>query len=241
MVRAYVLAGGLGTRLQGRIGDLPKALAPFAGRPFLDAQLEWLAAAGVDEVVLALGVGAAAVIEHLRARPASALPRVAWSVEPAPLGTGGALARAARDEGGDFLVVNGDTLAEVDFAALRARHAAAGAAVTLACFRVDDVAARGRVEMDAEGRVSAFREKSGGGEAWASGGVGACAPAVLAAIPADRPVSLEAEVFPALLAAGRPVRALRCPGHFYDIGTPEGLARAEREWRPGAGRGQEGP
>jgi len=99
MARAYVLAGGMGTRLQGRIGNLPKALAPFAGRPFLDVQLEWLATGGVADVVLALGVGAAAVIEHLRARPASALPRVAWSVEPAPLGTGGALAAGGTRRG----------------------------------------------------------------------------------------------------------------------------------------------
>jgi len=241
MLRAYVLAGGLGTRLRSRLGILPKVLAPFGDGTFLDVQLDWLAACGVNEAILALGVRAEPVIARVRTRAAEAIPKVSWTVDPVPLGTGGALALAARDERRSFLAINGDTLAELDLVALLDLHEASGAWVTLACYRVGDASARGWVEMDDEGRVSAFREKAGGGKAWVSGGVCLCEPEVLAEIPKGRPSSLETDVLPALLAAGRPVCALRCRGRFYDIGTPEGLERAEREWRPGERGVQGGP
>lgn len=224
-MRAYVLSGGLGTRLAERVGDLPKILAPFGGRPFLEAQIAWLESLGVTEIVLCLGVGADAVRRHLSARtPGAAAVRAV--AEPEPLGTGGAIAHAAAGESAPFLVVNGDTLAELDLAALWAAHCAAPVLVTLACYRVSDASARGRVELDERGLVRGFREKAGGGEAWVSGGVYACEPGLVARIPRGRAVSLEREVLPALLAAGEPVAAWRAPGRFYDIGTPEGLDEA---------------
>ena len=60
-MRVFILAGGLGTRLKPRFGELPKPLAPVGGRPFLARQLEWLAAAGVRDAVLCTGYGADAV------------------------------------------------------------------------------------------------------------------------------------------------------------------------------------
>ena len=86
-MKAFVLAGGLGTRLRERFGDLPKALAPLGGRPFLTRQLEWLRDAGAAEVVVCAGHGA----ERLRAAVCEGEAlylAVRWSVEPEPLGTG---------------------------------------------------------------------------------------------------------------------------------------------------------
>jgi NDP-sugar pyrophosphorylase family protein len=231
-LRAYVLAGGLGTRLRSRIGAQPKALAPFGERPFLDVQLDWLAALGIGEVVLALGVRANPVIERIRVRGADALPRVSWTVDPLPLGTGGALALAARKETHTFLAVNGDTLAPLDLHALVTAHRDSGGPVTIACYKVGDAAARGRVRLDGS-RVVAFEEKAGGGEAWVSGGLYVCEPSLLERIPANKPSSLEREIFPALLAAGETIAGYRAPGKLFDIGTPEGLDEAIREWRNG--------
>jgi len=229
-VRAYILAGGLGTRLRDRIGALPKVLAPFVERPFLEVQLEWLAECGVNEVVLALGVRSDPVIERLRVRGAEALPLVRWTVDPVPLGTGGAIAYSARDERRTFLVVNGDTLAEVDLVALLEHHQRHGALATLAAFKVKDAKARGTIEMAGDGRVTAFREKEKKGEGWVNGGLFFCEPALLEMVPKGKPSSLETEVFPRLVAEGLPLFAKRCPGKLFDIGTPEGLDQAQREW-----------
>jgi NDP-sugar pyrophosphorylase family protein len=241
MLRAYVLAGGPGTRLRARLGNQPKVLVPFRDRSFLDVQLEWLAGCGVNEVVLALGLRAEPVLERIRTRAAEAVPKVSWTVDPLPLGTGGALARAARDETRTFLAVNGDTLAEVDLAALLGLHEASGAVATLACYKVADTAGRRRVEADREGRVQALGGPAAGGEGWVGGGLCLCEPEVVAAIPQGRPSSFEDEVLPGLVAAGRAVRALRCRGRCHDIGTPAGLARAEREWHFHGPGGEDAP
>jgi NDP-sugar pyrophosphorylase family protein len=236
-VRAIVLSGGLGTRMQSFLGDRPKALAPFRDRAFVDVQIEWLESLGMDDITLALGVGAEEVVELLSRRPSSAA-RLSWSIESLPLGTGGALRLAAAEEGETYLAVNGDTLAELDVAALRSLHRRSEAVASMGCFFVPNAEARGRVEIDEGGRVIRFQEKSGGGEAWVSGGIYLCEPSLVAGIPEDRPCSLEKEVFPLLLDRGERIVALQSRGRFFDIGTPEGLEEAEREWSsPRAGLG----
>lgn len=228
-MRAIVLSGGLGTRLQPLLGDIPKAIAPFRGGSFLETQIEWLESLGVDEIRLALGVGASPVVDSLADRAATAA-RLTWVIESAPLGTGGALRFAAAEERETYLAVNGDTLAELNLAELRALHRRSEAVVTLACYHVADARARGRVEIGEGGRVTGFHEKTGGGEAWVSGGIYLCEPALVAGIPEDRPCSLEREVFPLLLDRGERISALRCGGRFFDIGTPEGLEEAALGW-----------
>src|SRR5262249_53098231 len=89
-VKAFVLAGGLGTRLRPRFGDLPKPLAPIAGRPFLERQLEWLRTHGVTRAVLCTGYGGDAIREALGGGERLGV-RLEYSEEAEPLGTGGAL------------------------------------------------------------------------------------------------------------------------------------------------------
>lgn len=227
-MKAFVLAGGLGTRLKPRFADLPKALAPVAGRPFVTHVLAWLGRSGVGEVVLCLGHGADAVRGAL-GDGASWNVRLAYSVESAPLGTGGALALAAAHVDGPALVVNGDTLVEGDPWALERARWEYGATGAVALFRVPDAHARGRVECAASGRVERFVEKDPdhAGPAWVNGGLYAFAPALWRRLPAGRPCSLERDVLPALAEEGALV-GHRFDGTFYDIGTPEDWERAER-------------
>jgi NDP-sugar pyrophosphorylase family protein len=227
-----VLSGGLGTRLAGLWPDRPKALVPVAGRPFVERQLEGLAAHGLADVVLCAGHGAEALVEHVGDGARFGV-RVRPVIEESPRGTAGALAHALRVTGhgaGTFFAVNGDTWAEFDPTAMLLVHRELGADATLACYAVDDASARGTVTLDDTGRLHAFREKAHDGPGWVSGGVYALEPRALADIDATSdgaPVGLEGELFPRLLAAGRTLGAWRSGGHFWDMGTPAGLARAE--------------
>ncbi|HVP14451.1 MAG TPA: sugar phosphate nucleotidyltransferase [Terriglobales bacterium] len=235
-MKAFVLAGGLGTRLRPRFGELPKALAPVGGRPFLALQLEHLAAAGVREAILCTGFGAGAIRQSLGDGAGLGI-RLRYSEEPEPLGTGGALQLAAPLVNGPCLVANGDTLAPCDPWALERARWECGALGAVALFRVADPASRGRVDARGDGMVERFVEKdgSGTGPAWVNGGLYALAPEAWRRMPAPEPgrcaavFSLERELLPALAAEGR-LAALRVDGEFYDIGTPEDWERATRRF-----------
>ena len=226
-MKALVLAGGLGTRLKPRFGDLPKPLAPLGGRPFLERQLETLAAHGVRRAVILAGHGADELRAGLGSRTAGV--ELDWSVEDQPLGTAGALRLAARFVDGPVWVLNGDTIAEGDPWALERDRWERGAIGAVALYQVADARARGRVETDASGRVTRFVEKDDAwrGPAWVNGGVYAFHPALWRELP-EEPASLERDVLPRLAARGA-LHGRRCAGRFWDIGTPEDWERAERE------------
>ena len=226
-MKAFVLAGGLGTRLKPRFGDLPKPLAPLGGRPFLVRQLEWLRGRGIESAVILAGYGAEQLREALGDGSAVGV-HLEYSIEDAPLGTGGALKLAAGFVDGPVLVVNGDTIGDGDPWKLERDRWEHGAVGAVALYRVADASARGRVEH-ASGRISRFVEKdtSYRGAAWVNGGQYAFAPELWDRLPAGT-CSLERDVLPMLAEAGRLVGS-ECPGRFWDIGTPEDFERAERE------------
>ena len=231
-MRAFVLAGGMGTRLKPAFGDLPKSLTPLGGRPFLARQLEWLVRQGVRDVVVCAGYGAEAVRREL-GDGARWGARLEYSVEDRPLGTGGALKHAERFVSGPALVANGDTLAPCDPWALERARWESGALGAIALYPVADARSRGRVECAADGAVTRFVEKDETfrGTAWVNGGLYAFSPELWKRLPAAggaaTPGSLERDVLPALAAEGR-LRGLRLEGEFFDIGTPEEWQRAER-------------
>jgi NDP-sugar pyrophosphorylase family protein len=158
-----------------------------------------------------------------------------YSTEPAPLGTGGAVRLALpvfRES--TVLLLNGDSFCDVDLAALVAFHRDRGG-VTLTLADVPDASRYGRVLADPDGRVRGFVEKGGDhAPGRINAGVYVFDRDLLAAIPPDHPVSLEREVLPDLVAAGR-VRGFP-GGRFIDIGTPESYAAADAFFAAAQGR-----
>jgi NDP-sugar pyrophosphorylase family protein len=229
-VPVAVLAGGLGTRLRPAIGDAQKVLAEVNGRPFLAYLLDQVARAGFREVVLCVGHHAEAVGAALGASHGPL--RLTYSREPTPLGTAGALRLALpRLAGDDVLVLNGDSFCEVDLAALWRWHRSERSEATVVVVEVPDASRYGRVELDAAGRICAFLEKqAGSGAGWINAGIYLLASRRIAGLPADRPLSLERDVFPAWLATGgkHGLRGFRTSGRFIDIGIPRSYADASR-------------
>ena len=217
-----ILCGGLGTRLGEAGGGLPKPMVPIQGRPFLDILLERISRQGFRRCILCVGYRAAAVARGLRGTRGLEL---VFSEEPEPLGTAGALRRAARlVRSADSLVCNGDSYCPLDLVGLLRFSVRSGGAGAIAVVPADGRRDAGRVEFGAGGRITAFREKARTGDAgFISAGVYAFSRAVYGAIPARKPCSLEREVFPALLK-GRGLYALVCRAPLSDIGTPARLA-----------------
>jgi NDP-sugar pyrophosphorylase family protein len=235
-ITALILAGGLGTRLRSVIGDLPKPMAPVAGRPFLEYQVAALRAQGLTDLVLSVGYRHELIEAHFGDGSAFGV-RIAYAVEDQPLGTGGAvrLAAAALRDRPACLILNGDTYFEADFRLLIDRHLAAGAPATLALIRVPDAGRYGSVTLDPSGIVTGFAEKGSAGAGLINAGAYAVSPAFLDDLPPEpTPLSLERDVFPVLCRRGR-LRGLALSGLNIDIGVPDSYARFDALMRGRAG------
>jgi len=222
---AIVLVGGLGTRLRSELGEaLPKPLAPVAGRPFLALLLDQLAAGGIRRAILATGHGAAQVQAAIGAQWQGM--GIDYSVEDAPLGTGGAIALASRRLRGDSAhAMNGDTFLRFDFGALEQCAVASGCAMAMALAQVEDVSRYGAVAVEA-GRVRRFTEKGGAGAGFINAGSYFLSAQAFAAFPQQAAFSFEEAVLRPLAQAGR-VAACTDTRDFIDIGVPEDYRLAQ--------------
>lgn len=220
-MNALILLGGLGTRLRPLTLDTPKPLLPILNRPFLAYQIDLLKKFGVREVVLALGHQSAHFQERLGDGRAWGV-RFIYSVEKEPLGTGGAIRLARPHLQQRSFVLNGDIFSDFNLTALVACHEQSRAEATLALVEVDNPAAYGLVQTSSEGTVTRFIEKPTGPSfpcRTINAGCYLFEPSVVDAIPEGRSVSVEREVFPGLLAAGRRVAGWSHAGYWSDIGT----------------------
>lgn len=223
---AAILAGGLGTRLRPVVEGRPKVLVEIRGRPFLAYLLDQLAAAGIRYVVLCTGYHGGQVQATFGDFYGSL--HLVYSQESSPLGTAGALRLALPLFKSDtVLVMNGDSFCGVNLRAFWAWHRARGAGASLLLTETGDTERYGHVEVDADGRVLCFEEKiDKSGPGWVNAGIYLLNYPLLLTIPANRPISLEREMFSAWI--GRGLYGYRSGWRFLDIGTPEGFALAEQ-------------
>jgi len=198
----------------------------IGGRPFLEYLVRDLLRQGLRDLVFCVGYGA----EQIRRFFGDGHDwgaAFAYSQETAPLGTAGALKNAETHAAAENLVLNGDSFLEIDLAAFTAfhhRHAALASIATVAVPLRDDY---GAIRTARTGRILAFSEKVPGGHGRVNGGIYLFNREIFSLIPAGRPVSIEEEIFPQLVATGR-CYACNTTGFFLDIGTPERLAVARK-------------
>lgn len=221
---AIVLVGGLGTRLRAVVSDVPKPLAPVAGRPFLTWLLDHLAENDVRHVVLAAGYLAERVIDSI-GREWRGM-QVDYSVEATPLGTGGAVRQACAMLWGNAAhVLNGDTFLRYDLRTLEQAVSRASADLGMALARVDDVSRYGAVIRDGT-RIVGFKEKGESGPGYINAGSYYLTPTAIRALPAEPTFSFETRMLAPMTAAGR-VCGFDATNGFIDIGVPEDYQRAQ--------------
>lgn len=227
-VVAVVLAGGLGTRIRHLLPDLPKPMAPVAGRPFLDWVLRFLARQGLQRVVLSIGYRADVVKDYFHSHPVGPLD-ITCVAEPEPMGTGGGCVHAVRAsalQASHWLVLNGDTLVLTDLKPLLHGVSSLVSSGAILGVAVSDTARFGSLALDPSGNLTGFVEKHPG-RGIISAGVYLLPDSIWKSIPDKRPLSFESDLFPKWLNNGVKLKGVITEAPFLDIGTEESLAQAE--------------
>ena len=224
-MEAIVLAGGFGTRLRELVPDLPKPMAPVAGRPFLEILLISLARKGFSRVIVSLGYMADKVISHFGNHYAGM--DLVYEVEQVPLGTGGAVRQAmTRCQSSGVFVFNGDTYLDLEVAQVQAHWDANGAPIIVAR-EVPDTARYGGLQISA-GRVTGFSEKGLSGPGLINAGCYVLSPDALDRFQPGYPFSLETDFLAPGVTAER-FDLFVTQGAFIDIGVPDDYRRAQIE------------
>lgn len=231
--QVVILAGGLGTRLKSVLGDVPKPMAPIAGKPFLEYLLELLKENGFTKFLLLVGHKKESIIEYFQDGSRFGV-QIAYSIEKEPKGTAGALFNAWDLLQDEFLLVNGDTFFDVQYDILRkfVSEMHASAVVVLRYSR--DTLRYGFVDIDDDYKVKNFIEKGqlpvGRIDGYINGGIYYFKKTILEQFYrnfGDKSVSLETQILPTLSMEGK-LHGLPMGGKFIDIGVPEDYWNAQK-------------
>lgn len=237
-MKAFILAGGHGTRLHPLTDSIPKCLAPIRGKPLLDIWLELCAGSGITEVLINLHAHAQAIEQHLRR--SSPPVRVRVVEERELLGSAGTLA-ANRDWVGfdrAFWVLYSDVLTNTRLQLMSEFHASHGGLATLGLYRVPDPSRCGVAITDGAGVIVDFEEKPQTPRSnWVFSGLMVAAPGILDLIPPCIPADIGFHVLPRLLGK---MRAYPIHDYLLDIGTLANYEKAQITW-PGPGRSPDRP
>ena len=231
-MQAILLVGGLGTRLRPLTLTTPKQMLPMLHRPMIEHVVSGLARHGVERVVLALGYHDDAFrAAYPDGRCAGV--ELCCVVEPEPLDTAGAIRFAYEASGmgadpGTFLAANGDVITDLDVSEMLRLHRSSGAEATIHLIEVEDPSRFGVVVTDPDGLALAFVEKPQppAPSNWINAGTYLMEPSVIGRIDGGRRVSVEREVFPAMVRSGS-LWALRRNTYWIDAGTPQTYLQAQ--------------
>ena len=226
------MAGGEGTRLRPMTSTVPKPLLPVCNRPIMEHVLRLLKRHGFTETVVTVQFLASLVRNYFGDGEDLGMD-LHYATEEQPLGTAGSVRNAAhllRDE--TFIVISGDALTDIDLTALVAYHRERGALVTVCLRRVPDPLEFGITIVDDEGRVQRFLEKPTWGQVFSdtvNTGIYVMEPEVFDYVTEGAVVDWSGDVFPALLADGRPVFGYIADGYWEDVGTHESYVQAQAD------------
>ena len=227
-MQAIILAGGLGTRLRSVVADKPKPMAYVAGNPFLEYQIAFLKRYQIVDLIFCVGYLHEQIQQHFGCGEKWGV-NINYAIEPELLGTAGALRNAEGYLNGSFLVLNGDSYFDVDLNKLIQFHRDKKAREqnclgTLALTEVAETSRYGTISVNQDSRILRFSEKSAPASASSqiNAGIYVLETEILQFIPPSQKVSLEREIFPAILANGHLLFGCPLNGFFVDIGTPEG-------------------
>ena len=226
--QAIILAGGLGTRLRSVVSDLPKCMAPVAGKPFLHYVIKYLLGQGIDKFIFSVGYKNEVIIDYINGEYPDL--NAQFSIEDEPLGTGGAVKLACSlATGKNVLVLNGDTMFKIDIEKLTAFHQLNEADCTLSLKPMKNFDRYGVVELNNNASIASFKEKQFYDSGLINGGVYALNVNGFLDEGLPQKFSFEKDYLEAYFDK-RKMFGLVQDEYFIDIGIPEDYVRAQKEF-----------
>lgn len=228
-MECIVLAGGLGTRLQSVVEDVPKCMAPVNGHPFLHYVFNYLEQQGCNRVILSLGYKHQYILDWLKTEQRSF--EVDHVIEETPLGTGGGMQLAIKkSKEENVFVLNGDTMFSVELNAMQDEHTSSGAATTLALKTMFAFDRYGSVKTNTHGTITEFEEKQYKDEGLINGGIYLVNREYLLDKNLPEKFSFEKDYLEAFVPEHK-FHGHISDGYFIDIGIPEDYYRAQTEFK----------
>jgi len=223
VIEAIILAGGMGTRLQEVVADVPKPMAPVRGKPFLFYILHWIRQFPIDKIILSVGYKSESIIEHF-GYSFGTIP-LNYAVEDKPLGTGGAVVNAlSHTESDSILIINGDTWFPVDINSFLDFHIQSNAVFSVALKKMNNFSRYGSVELSGD-TIVRFNAKKQCEEGLINGGIYLVKRSFFGSQRYPEVFSLEEDML--VTEAGKPVlKGMVFDTPFIDIGIPEDYGRA---------------
>ena len=237
MKQAIIIAGGAGTRLKARLGDLPKPLAPIGGKPLLEHQVELARRYGFGDIVIFACYRPDLIRSHLGDGTRFGV-KIDYQVEKTPLGTAGAVLAGLDALANEFLVFYGDTMVNVDLQRIWQKHFDTGADATLLLHPNDHPLDSDLVESDEAGWITAFHNRPHSPERFfqnlVNAGLYVITRKSLVSRAKDlKPMDFGKDLFPAMLQDGQRLLGYNTPEYIKDIGTPERYDRVSAEYSSG--------
>jgi D-glycero-alpha-D-manno-heptose 1-phosphate guanylyltransferase len=221
MSTAIILAGGLGARLRSAVPDLAKPMAPINGKPFLEHQMDYWIAQGIDHFVLSVGYRKEDIIEHFGKLYKGC--QIEYAMEEQPLGTGGGFLKAINliDQNESVLVLNGDTFFEIDYDQLKRYHEQKGSQWTFSLFRANEAERYMGMDIGPDGDVLSLKSGTRELGCLANGGVYLVNPNVIAGtrFKSGDKASLEDDILSDLMAQHIRLYGIEFAGRFIDASS----------------------
>lgn len=228
-MECIILAGGMGTRLQSVVADLPKCMAPVNGLPFLHYMFNYLEQQSCTRVILSLGYKHEDVINWLATQNRTF--SIDYVIEQEPLGTGGGILLAMQKAVAKHVIVlNGDTMFRVDLPAMREFHTAKAAVATLALKPMTNFERYGVVRVNENSTIIAFEEKKQYAEGMINGGVYILNKKAIIDKSLPERFSLEQDYFEATVTDGN-MYGFVSNEYFIDIGIPSDYEKAQLDFK----------
>ena len=222
-IDVVILCGGKGTRLHPVVSDRPKGLARFGNKPFLDILIEYVISQGFRRIILCVGYMKEHIIDYYKHRDDIS---ISFSEEYEPFGTGGAVKNAkSLIQSRTFLVMNGDSICQVDLHDFYQFHINEGVLLSMVLARKTECQDYGSVLLNNKSEIISFTEKRANtNQCLINAGVYCMQQDVFACMPGASKFSLENDFFPTL--TGEQMKGFIINGALIDIGTPDRYEKA---------------
>lgn len=221
-MKAVIMAGGKGTRLQPLTKRMPKPMLHLLDRPTMEYIVELLACHGFDDITITVCYMSDVIRNYFSDGSAWGV-RISYQEEFVPLGTAGGVKVLENQLDETFIVTSGDGLTDFDLSLALEKHRSHGGVATLLLKKVRNPFGYGTVDLDRDGRIVQFVEKPEtvieGKVYLVNTGIYILEPEIFDYIPADRPFDFGRELFPLLIRAGVPIYGCEIDGYWSDVGT----------------------